>query len=65
MARFARIGVGARQDVRRSTRSPRATRKALEDGMPTRGQEFNELKETQLDTGKKTSADGFRHAGRS
>ena len=34
-------------------------RKALEDGMADAWAAFKEYKETQLDTGKKTSADGF------
>ena len=58
MARFATIGVGAHKSIDANTLSPE-TRKALEEGMADAWAAFNEYKETQLDTGKKTSADGF------
>jgi hypothetical protein len=58
MARFGTIGVGAHKSIDAHTLSP-ATRKALEDGMSDAWAAFKKYKETQLDTGKKTSADGF------
>jgi len=58
MARFAKIGVGAGKPFDAGALPPEA-RKALEDGMADAWKAFAEFKETQLDTGKKTSADGF------
>ena len=58
MARFATIGVGAHKPFDANTLSPE-TRKAFEDGMADAWAAFNAYKKTQLDTGKKTSADGF------
>ena len=58
MARFAKIGVGAGKSFDANALSPEM-RKALEDGMADAWKAFKKYKETQLDTGKKTSADGF------
>jgi hypothetical protein len=58
MARFAKIGVGAGKAVDVNSSSPEM-RKALEDGMADGWNAFNEYKRTELDTGKRTSADGF------
>ncbi len=58
MARFARINVGAARPFDAASLSP-DMRKALEDGMADAWAEFQEYKKTQLDTGKKTSADAF------
>jgi hypothetical protein len=58
MARFATIGVGAHKPFDANTLSPE-TRKAFEEGMADAWAAFNAYKKTQLDTGKKTSADGF------
>lgn len=58
MARFAKIDVGAGKPFDANSLSPE-TRKAFEDGMADAWAAFKEYKETQLDTGKKTSADGF------
>jgi hypothetical protein len=58
MARFAKIGVGAGRPFDANALSPEM-RKSLEDGMADAWATFKEFKETELDTGKKTSADGF------
>ena len=58
MARFAKIGVGGGKPFHANALSPEM-RKALEDGMADAWATFKNFKETQLDTGKKTSADGF------
>ncbi|MBX9844716.1 MAG: DUF1254 domain-containing protein [Xanthobacteraceae bacterium] len=58
MTRFARIGVGAGKTIDPAALSPEM-RKALEDGMADAWATFKEFKETQLDTGKRTSADSF------
>jgi hypothetical protein len=58
MTRFAKIGVGARKPFDADALSPEM-RKALQDGMADAWATFNEYKETQLDTGKKSSADAF------
>jgi len=58
MARFAKIGVGAGKSFDTNALSPE-TRKALEQGMADAWKMFAEYKETQLDTGKRTSADAF------
>nr|WP_235999999.1 DUF1254 domain-containing protein [Bradyrhizobium uaiense] len=58
MARFARIGIGAGNKFDAAALSPEM-RKALQDGMAEAWKSFAAYKETQLDTGKKTSADGF------
>jgi hypothetical protein len=58
MARFATIGVGAGKSFDAQALSPEV-RKALADGMADAWKTFAEYKETQLDAGKRTSADGF------
>jgi hypothetical protein len=58
MARFSKIGVGAGQSFDANALSPEM-QKGLEDGMADAWKAFSEYKATQLDTGKKTSADGF------
>jgi hypothetical protein len=58
MARFAKIGVGAAKSFDTNSMSPEM-RKAMEDGMADAWAAFKEYKETQLDTGKRTSGDGF------
>jgi hypothetical protein len=58
MARFAKINVGAGKKIDAGALSPEM-RKALGDGMADAWKTFAEYKETQLDTGKKTSSDGF------
>ncbi|RDJ24265.1 DUF1254 domain-containing protein [Bosea caraganae] len=58
MARFARIGIGPGKPFDPNTLSPEM-RKALEDGMADAWAAFKEFKETELDTGKRTSGDSF------
>jgi hypothetical protein len=58
MARFAKVGVGASKPFDANPLFPEM-RKAFEDGMADAWAAFKKYKETQLDTGKKTSADGF------
>lgn len=58
MARFATIGVGAGKAFAPDSLSP-DMRQALEGGMADAWASFKQYKETQLDTGKKSSADGF------
>jgi hypothetical protein len=58
MARFAKIGVGAGKSLDANSLPPEL-KKALDDGMADAWTAFKEYKETELDTGKKTSADGF------
>jgi hypothetical protein len=58
MARFAKIGIGAGNPFDANSLSPE-TRKALQDGMADAWTTFKQYKETQLDTGKKSSANGF------
>ncbi|MGM4922176.1 DUF1254 domain-containing protein [Tardiphaga sp. 804_B3_N1_9] len=58
MARFAKIGVGAGKPFDASSLTPEM-QKALQDGMADAWTAFKELKETQLDTGKRSSADAF------
>lgn len=58
MARFAKIGVGAGKSIDLAALSP-DLRQALQDGMTDAWKAFAEYKETELDTGKRTSADGF------
>ena len=58
MARFAKLGLGAQGTFDANTLSPElrtAARQGMEDAWDT----FKEYKETQLDTGKRTSAAGF------
>jgi hypothetical protein len=58
MERFARIGVGPGRSFDLQALSPEAT-KGIEQGMADAWKEFKEYKETQVDTGKATSADAF------
>ena len=58
MARFAMIGVGAGKSFDANSLSP-DMQQALQDGMADAWAAFIDYKETQLDTGKRTSADGF------
>ena len=58
MARFAKIGVGAGKTLDATALSSEM-QKALQDGIADAWAAFKEYKETQLDTGKKSSADGF------
>jgi hypothetical protein len=58
MARFAKIGIGAGKTVDWKSLSPELGN-AVEGGMADAWQAFKEFKETQIDTGKMSSADGF------
>jgi hypothetical protein len=58
MARFAKIGVGAGKSFDANSLTPEM-QKALQDGMADAWTAFSELKETELDTGKRSSADAF------
>lgn len=58
MARFAKIGVGGGQSFDAGSLSPEI-QTALSDGMTDAWAAFKTYKETQLDTGKKSSADSF------
>lgn len=58
MARFARLNIGAGKSFDEESLSPEL-RKAIEDGMGDAWKSFAQYKTTELDTGKKTSADGF------
>lgn len=58
MARFAKLNIGAGKPFDEKALSSEL-RKAVEDGMGDAWKAFAEYKATQLDTGKKTSADGF------
>jgi hypothetical protein len=58
MERFARIGIGAGKPFDPNTLPPEI-RKAIADGMADAWSAFREFKEAELDTGKRTSADGF------
>ena len=58
MARFAKIGIGAGKPFDADALSPEI-RQAVEDGMADAWAAFEEHKETQLDTGKLSSADIF------
>ena len=57
-ARFAKLGVGGEELFDLQKLSPEI-RKALEAGMADAWAEFKVYKETQLDTGKRSSADAF------
>ena len=57
-ARFARLGIGPHGTFDAKALSPEML-KAVQDGMADAWAEFKTYKETQLDTGKRTSADGF------
>jgi hypothetical protein len=58
MAGFAKIGVGAGKSFDANSLSP-DMQQALQDGMADAWAAFIDYEETQLDTGKRTSADGF------
>jgi hypothetical protein len=58
MARFARLGIGPGGAFDAAKLTPEI-RKAVEEGMADAWNEFAEFKKTQLDTGKRTAADGF------
>jgi hypothetical protein len=58
MARFAKIGVGAGKTMDTSKLSPEM-KTAIEQGMADAWKEFDELRTTQIDTGKVTSGDLF------
>jgi hypothetical protein len=58
MARFAKLDIGAGKTFDDNGLTPEL-RKAIEDGMADAWKAFTEYKATELDTGKKTSADGF------
>jgi hypothetical protein len=58
MQRFAKIGIGAGKTIDVAALSP-DMKKALEDGIADAWAAFKTFKETELDTGKRTSADGF------
>jgi hypothetical protein len=58
MARFARLGIGASGTFDAARLSPEV-RRAVEDGMADAWKEFAEFKKTQIDTGERSSADGF------
>jgi hypothetical protein len=58
MTRFAKIGVGAAKAFDANALPPE-TRQALQDGMADAWKAFADYKATQLDTGKRSSADAF------
>lgn len=58
MARFARLGIGPGGTFDAAKLSP-VIKKAVEEGMADAWKEFAEFKKTQIDTGKRTAADGF------
>jgi hypothetical protein len=58
LARFARLGIGPHGTFDAKALSPEML-KAVQDGMADAWAEFKTYKETQLDTGKRTSADAF------
>ena len=58
MERFAKIGVGAGKSFDANSLSP-GMRSAIAGGMADAWAVFKEFKEMQVDTGKKSSADGF------
>lgn len=58
MRRFARNGVGASKNFDTRALSPEM-QEAMKAGIEDAWKEFIQFKATQLDTGKKTSADGF------
>ena len=58
MARFAKLGIGAGKTFDPDALSPEI-RKAVEDGMADAWAAFKEHKETEIDTGKESSADSF------
>src|SRR5271166_3632770 len=58
MARFAKLGIGPHAKFDPQALSPELLQ-AVQDGMADAWAAFKEYKETQIDTGKRTSADGF------
>jgi hypothetical protein len=58
MARFAKLGIGAHGTFDTKTLTPEL-REAVQAGMRDAWDTFKTLKETQIDTGKRTSADIF------
>jgi len=58
MARFAKLGIGPRAKFDPQALSPEMLQ-AVQDGMADAWAAFKEYKETQIDTGKRTSADAF------
>ncbi|MCO5066160.1 MAG: DUF1254 domain-containing protein [Rhizobiaceae bacterium] len=58
MARFAKLGIGPGGEFDFEALPPE-TQKAVEDGMADAWADFAEFKRTQMDTGKRTSAEGF------
>jgi hypothetical protein len=58
MARFAKINIGAGKTFDGNALTPEL-RKAVETGMVDAWAAFNNFKETKIDTGKLSSADGF------
>ena len=57
-ARFAKLGIGTGKEFELNKLSPEV-RKAMQDGMADAWGAFKVHKETQVDTGKKSSADSF------
>ncbi len=58
MARFAKLGIGPHGTFDAKALSPEML-KAVQDGMADAWATFKDYKETELDTGKRTSADAF------
>jgi hypothetical protein len=58
MARFAKLGIGGGKTFDADALTP-DVRKAVGDGMADAWSTFKEYKETELDTGKRTSAEAF------
>jgi hypothetical protein len=58
MARFAKLGLGPQGNFNPKTLTPEM-REAMQGGIEDAWNSFKELKETQIDTGKRTSADSF------
>jgi hypothetical protein len=58
MARFAKLGVGAGENFDADKLLPEM-QEAIEEGMADAWKTFDEFKETQIDTGEKSSADSF------
>jgi len=58
LARFAKLGIGPQGTFDPKALTP-GTLKAVQDGIADAWSTFKEYKETQLDTGKRTSADAF------
>jgi hypothetical protein len=58
LARFAKLGIAPRARFDPQALSPEILQ-AVQDGMADAWAAFKEFKETQIDTGRRTSADGF------